>query len=78
MPELRDDRLSSVQIEFDPLGAWLVVSRGSLRVVANLAGADAVVPVDELPAYLVMSFGAAELAADGIWLPGHGVAIAAV
>ncbi|WP_329005328.1 malto-oligosyltrehalose trehalohydrolase [Kribbella sp. NBC_00709] len=78
MPELRDDRLESVGIAFDPAGAWLVVTRGSLRVVANLAAADAVVPVDEVPEYLVMSFGAAELTADGLWLPGHGVAIVSV
>jgi maltooligosyltrehalose trehalohydrolase len=78
MPELRDDRLESVGISFDPAGAWLVVTRGSLRVVANLAAADAVVPIDDLPAYLVMSFGGAELTVDGLWLPGHGVAIVSV
>ncbi|WP_432886718.1 malto-oligosyltrehalose trehalohydrolase [Kribbella sp. CA-245084] len=78
MPELRDDRLESVGISFDPAGAWLVVARGSLRVVANLAAEDAVVPVDADPDYLVMSFGAAELADGGLWLPGHGVGIVSV
>jgi maltooligosyltrehalose trehalohydrolase len=47
-------------------------------VVANLAAADAVVPVGDLPSYLVMSFGRAELTVDGLWLPGHGVAIVSV
>jgi maltooligosyltrehalose trehalohydrolase len=78
MPELRDDRLESVGISFDPAGAWLVVARGSLRVVANLAAEDAIVPVDAVPQYLVMSFGAAELTEGGLWLPGHGVAIVSV
>jgi maltooligosyltrehalose trehalohydrolase len=78
MPELRDDRLESVGIAFDPAGAWLVVTRGSLRVVANLTASDAVVPVDAVPEYLVMSFAGAELVTDGVWLPAHGVAILAV
>ncbi|MDX3005981.1 malto-oligosyltrehalose trehalohydrolase [Kribbella solani] len=78
MPELRDDRLESVGIDFDPAGAWLVVTRGSLRVVANLSAAERVVPVDEPPAYLVMSFAAAEATPAGIRLPAHGIAIVAV
>ena len=78
MPELRDDRLSSVGISFDPGGSWLVVTRGSLRVTANLAAAEAVVPLDENPKYLVMAFGAGRLVTDGVLLPGHGVAIVAV
>jgi maltooligosyltrehalose trehalohydrolase len=78
MPELRDDRLDSVGIAYDPAGRWVVVARGSLRVVANLAAEAAVVPLGEDPEYLVMSFAAGELAAGGVWLPGHGVAIVAV
>ncbi len=78
MPELRDDRLDSVAIAFDPAGSWLVVIRGSLRVVVNLAAAEAEVPLDEVPEYLVMAFGGAELVTDGVRLPGHGVVIIAV
>jgi len=78
MPELRDDRLDSVGVSFDAGGDWLVVTRGSLQVVANLAAHEAVVPLDEDPAYLVMAFGTGDLATDGVWLPGHGVAILAV
>jgi maltooligosyltrehalose trehalohydrolase len=54
------------------------VTRGSLRVVANLTTSDAVVPVDAVPEYLVMSFAGAELIGDGVLLPAHGVAILAV
>ena len=78
MPELRDDRLDSVGISFDPGGDWLVVSRGSLRVVANLAAQEAVVPLDEPPSWVVMAFGDADTFAGGVRLPGHGVAIVAV
>ncbi|MGW7682206.1 malto-oligosyltrehalose trehalohydrolase [Kribbella sp. NPDC054772] len=78
MPELRDDRLESVGISYDPAGRWLVVARGSLRVVANLAAEPAVVPVAEDPEYLVMAFGTAEVTVDGVRLPGHGVAIVSV
>jgi len=78
MPELRDDRLDSVQVAFDPAGNWVVVTRGSLRVVANLAAEPAEVPVDEVPTYVVMSFGAVELADRAVRLPGHSVAVVAV
>ncbi|MEU8223507.1 malto-oligosyltrehalose trehalohydrolase [Kribbella sp. NPDC048915] len=78
MPELHDDRLDSVGVAFDPDGAWIVVSRGSLRVVANLDAADRVVPVDETPQHVVMAFAAAEVIGGGVALPGHGVAIVSV
>ncbi|WP_350279223.1 malto-oligosyltrehalose trehalohydrolase [Kribbella sp. HUAS MG21] len=78
MPELRDDRLDAVGIDFDPGGGWLVVKRGSLRVVANLDAEDTVVPVESVPSYLVMAFGAVDVGLGGVWLPGHGVAIIAV
>jgi maltooligosyltrehalose trehalohydrolase len=54
------------------------VARGSLRVVANLAAREAVVPVDEPPSWVVMAFGDADTVTDGVRLPAHGVAIIAV
>jgi hypothetical protein len=47
-------------------------------VVANLTDHEAVVPVDEPPLWVVMAFGDADTAADGVRLPGHGVAIVSV
>jgi len=45
-PELRDPRLGRVAVTYDEEARWLVVHRGSLRVVVNL-GADAQqVPLD--------------------------------
>ena len=36
-PDLLDADLSAVQVEWDDADRWLVVHRGSLRVVVNLA-----------------------------------------
>ncbi len=73
--DLRDDRLGSLDVSFDPDGSWLVIRRGSLRVVVNLSGEDAVVPLDGVPAYEVMVFGAAEIVTEGVRLAGHAVGI---
>jgi maltooligosyltrehalose trehalohydrolase len=73
--DLRNDRLDSVEIAYDADGSWLVVTRGALRVVANLESTELVVPLDRVPAYQVLSFGATEIVTEGIHLPGHGVGI---
>jgi maltooligosyltrehalose trehalohydrolase len=77
-PDLRNDRLNSVDIAYDVNGDWLVITRGRLRVVVNLADHEAVVPVDGVPSYQVMAFGTAEVVTDGVRLAGHGVGIFAV
>ncbi|NEA34914.1 malto-oligosyltrehalose trehalohydrolase [Streptomyces sp. SID13031] len=71
--DLRDDRLTSVEVWSDD--SWLVIRRGTLRVVVNLSDAEVVVPLAEVPTYQVMSFGAAELLTEGVRIGGHGVAI---
>jgi maltooligosyltrehalose trehalohydrolase len=43
-PDLRDPRLDTVRVDFDEAAGWLVVHRGGLRVVVNLATAPQVVP----------------------------------
>jgi maltooligosyltrehalose trehalohydrolase len=73
--DLRDDRLGSLDVSYDPDGSWLVVRRGALRVVVNLAADDVLVPLDGVPAYRVMAFGAAEIVTEGVRLAGHGVGI---
>jgi maltooligosyltrehalose trehalohydrolase len=77
-PELRDDRLDSVGIAYDAGGDWLVVTRGRLRVVVNLAAGETVVPVDRDPSYQLMVFGSAEVVDGGIRLSGHSVGILTV
>ncbi|MEU2351307.1 malto-oligosyltrehalose trehalohydrolase [Modestobacter sp. NPDC049651] len=46
-PELTDPDLSVVGVSWDDDERWLVIERGSLRVVANLAGQDREVELDE-------------------------------
>jgi maltooligosyltrehalose trehalohydrolase len=77
-PELRGDRLDSVGIAYDAGGDWLVVTRGRLRVVVNLAAGETVVPVDRDPSYQLMVFGSAEVVDGGIRLSGHSVGILTV
>ena len=76
--DLRDDRLGSVSIAYDEDGSWLVIHRGALRVVVNLEPGEAVVPLDDEPAYEVMSYGDAAPVTAGVRLSGHGVAVFAV
>ncbi|GAB2565765.1 malto-oligosyltrehalose trehalohydrolase [Kribbella endophytica] len=74
--DLRDDRIGSASVASGL--DWLVVSRGSLRVVVNLGEEDRVVPVDGVPSYEVMTFGTSDLVIDGVALSGRSVAIWAV
>ena len=55
-----------------------MVTRGRLRIVANLAAGETVVPVDGVPSYQVMTFGGAEVVAGGVRLSGHSVGIITV
>ncbi|MBN9619078.1 MAG: malto-oligosyltrehalose trehalohydrolase, partial [Actinobacteria bacterium] len=45
-PDLRDDDLRTVRVEFDEDARWLVVHRGSFRVAVNLADRSQELPVD--------------------------------
>ena len=74
--DLRNDRLDSVGVVATE--SWLVVSRGSLRVVVNLAPEITEIPLDGVPAYEVMAFGTAEVVAESVRLSGHSVVIFAV
>jgi maltooligosyltrehalose trehalohydrolase len=76
--DLRDDRLGSVDVLWNDAAGWLVVDRGALRVVVNLAETEQVVPVNGVPSYEVMAFGATELVAEGVRLTAHSVAVYAV
>lgn len=74
--DLRDDRIGSASVASG--SDWLVVSRGSLRVVVNLGEEERVVPVDGVPSYEVMTFGTSDLVIDGVALSGRSVAVWAV
>jgi maltooligosyltrehalose trehalohydrolase len=57
-PELVDPDLSAVEVRADDDARWLVVHRGSLRVVANLAGAPREIELDRVPAGVLFATGA--------------------
>ena len=45
-PWLSDPRLDLVSVAYDAVARWVVVTRGPLRVVVNLADAQQIVPID--------------------------------
>jgi maltooligosyltrehalose trehalohydrolase len=54
-PDLVDADLSAVQVEWDDADRWLVVHRGSLRVVVNLAEDPREVDLDRKVAEILFS-----------------------
>jgi maltooligosyltrehalose trehalohydrolase len=78
-PELSDPRLDRVDVSYDRDARWVVVARGSLRVVCNLAGAQRDVPVDRPVEHLLLSSDPrAACTAAAVTLPAESVAIARV
>jgi len=54
-PELSDPRLDLVSVDFSEESRWLVVARGGLRVVCNLAPHRQTVPLDGAPVGVLLS-----------------------
>ncbi|MDQ1621300.1 MAG: maltooligosyltrehalose trehalohydrolase [Actinomycetota bacterium] len=78
-PELSDPRLDHVVVDADETDRWVVVRRGGLRVVCNLAKEARTVPLDA--AVVSVLLGSSEdVAVDGatVALPGQSVAIVRV
>ncbi|MGY2082543.1 malto-oligosyltrehalose trehalohydrolase [Blastococcus sp. SYSU DS0539] len=75
-PDLIDPDLTAVQVTWDDADRWLVVHRGSLRVVVNLAGEPREIDLDRPVADIL--FSTAELpAVDGetVTLPAESAAV---
>jgi maltooligosyltrehalose trehalohydrolase len=77
---LTDGRLRAVSADVDEDAAWLVVHRGDLRVVANLADQPQAVPVDAEPIDVVLAWdpAATSLQDAAVDLGAHGVAVVRV
>jgi maltooligosyltrehalose trehalohydrolase len=75
-PGLTEPWLNSVEVEFDEDRNWLVVHRGELRVVANLAGEPQRVPVPGATE-IVLATEAASLSGSAGDSPAGGVQLAA-
>jgi malto-oligosyltrehalose trehalohydrolase len=77
-PDLRDARLDRVAVAFDEPGRWLVVTRGGLRVAANLSAASRVVPLHATPTEVLLASAPPGLLADSVELAAESVAVVRV
>jgi maltooligosyltrehalose trehalohydrolase len=73
-PELSDPRLDAVLVDFDEDARWLVIHRGALRVIANVADQPQVVPV-AASQLLFSTADGVELDPDQLLLPAHSAGI---
>lgn len=76
--DLRDDDLRAVRVDHDESAGWMVVHRGSLRLVLNLATEQRTVPLGATPLATLAAWDGAMLEPDGVTLPGPSAAIVRV
>ena len=75
-PELSDPRLDRVSVRYDASARWVVVTRGSLRVVCNLADEAQSVPVGgAVDGVLLSSVDGARAADSAVAAPAESVTI---
>jgi maltooligosyltrehalose trehalohydrolase len=72
--------LTQVHVDLDEDAGWLVLRRGGLRVVTNLAEHPQAVPVDSEPVDVLLAWDPADttLREDAVELGAHGVAVVRV
>ncbi len=74
-PELRDGRLDRVDVSFDEAARWLVVSRGPIAIVCNLAPAAQSVPLPFAGRLILASEPGVTVVDRSLVLPGDSVVI---
>jgi maltooligosyltrehalose trehalohydrolase len=75
-PELTDPRLHRVHVSWDEAGRWLMVSRGRLRIAANLGRSAQRLQLGEATARLLAgSAVSVALDGDGVRLPPSSLAV---
>jgi maltooligosyltrehalose trehalohydrolase len=77
-PDLTDPALDAVRVEFDADAQWLVMHRGGLRVMANLAPASQPVPLDRPATGVLLASDSAESHGAAVLLPAESVAVVTV
>jgi maltooligosyltrehalose trehalohydrolase len=79
-PDLHATDLTKVRVDFDEAARWLVVHRGSLRVVANLGAGEQRVPIDRdvVPTAVVLASGPAAIDGNAVTLAPSTAAIVRV
>ena len=74
-PELTDGDLAQVKVTFDERLEWLVIKRGDIEVVCNLAGDTQAIPISRIPRGIMASTDHWDLRPGLIEIPGDSVAI---
>lgn len=74
-PELTDGRLTEVTVTFDEPAQWLVLKRGNVEVVCNLAGDRQAIPISRMPRGVLTSNQRWDLRPGFIEIAGDSVAI---
>ncbi|MDI1464100.1 malto-oligosyltrehalose trehalohydrolase [Catellatospora sp. KI3] len=74
-PELTDPRLDRVGVDVDEARRWLVVRRGAVSLVCNLAAEPQRVPLDAPPRELLLSSGPADWHGSGLELAAESFAV---
>jgi maltooligosyltrehalose trehalohydrolase len=75
-PELTDPRLDRTGVAYDEVARWLVVSRGRLRIAANLGPGPATLPLGRPGTSLLVASGAGvTIAGDTVTMPGAAFAV---
>lgn len=71
-PDLGDPWLDHLCVDFDEEQRWIVLRRGTVAIVCNLADAPATIPVT---GRLLLQWGDSATGPDSTALPGHSVAV---
>jgi maltooligosyltrehalose trehalohydrolase len=75
-PDVASGDLRATSMRFDEDAEWIIMSRGSVHVVANLAGRAQVVPFHGEVEHVLASWGRAPIVdSQGVGLDGHDVAV---
>ena len=74
-PDLRSGRLDHVQVDLDSEQEWIVLRRGTFRVVVNLATQARTIPLDAAPVLAEAAWDGATLEPHGVTLPATSVAV---
>jgi maltooligosyltrehalose trehalohydrolase len=74
--DLRSGDRAATRVRHDDAGGWLVVDRGQVAVVVNLAAAPAAIPVPGAGARpVLLAWEPVTPVGDEVRVPGHGVAV---
>ncbi|KRF44452.1 malto-oligosyltrehalose trehalohydrolase [Terrabacter sp. Soil811] len=75
-PDVASGDLRATTVTFDETARWMILSRGSVHVVANLAGRAGVVPFAGEVEHVLASWGRSPIVdSHGVSLDGHDVAV---